>query len=79
MKFYNIEESEDGVQNELTRNLTKLQLEKTFGSGNIKLNEETEFYEIRSKLHLEFQKIEPLIGNSLLLNRNKSSFWKKYY
>lgn len=48
MKFNNIEESEDEEQNELNRNLIKLNLEKTFGSGNVKYNEETEYYEIHS-------------------------------
>jgi hypothetical protein len=48
MKFNNIEESEDEEQNELNRNLMKLNLEKTFGSGNVKYNEETEYYEIHS-------------------------------
>lgn len=48
MKFKNLEESEDKEQNELTKNLAKLSLEKTFGSGNVKFNKETEFYEIHS-------------------------------
>ncbi len=48
MKFNNIEESDDEEQNELNRNLMKLSLEKPFGSGNVKYNEETEYYEIHS-------------------------------
>jgi hypothetical protein len=64
MKFNNIEESEDEEQNELTRNLTKLQLEKTFGSGNAKFNKETEFYEIHS------------IKNAFGISENGTSDWK---
>lgn len=64
MKFNNIEESEDAEQNELTKNLTKLQLEKTFGSGNVKFNEETGFYEIHS------------IKSALGISENGRSDWK---
>jgi hypothetical protein len=64
MKFNNIEVSEDEEQNELTKNLTKLQLEKTFGSGNVKFNEETEFYEIHS------------MKNAFGISENGTSNWK---
>ena len=64
MKFNNIEESENEEKKELTRNLTKLQLEKTFGSGNVEFNEETEFYEIHS------------IKNAFGISENGMSDWK---
>ena len=64
MKFNNIEESENEEKKELTRNLTKLQLEKTFGSGNVKFNEETEFYEIHS------------IKNAFGISENGMSDWR---
>lgn len=64
MKFNNIEESEDEEQNELNRNLMKLNLEKTFGSGNVKYNEETEYYEIHS------------IKNAYGVSENGTSDWK---
>src|SRR5690554_6720833 len=64
MKFKNIEESDDEEQNGLTRNLTKLQLEKTFGSGNVKFNKETEFYEIHS------------VKNAFGISENGTSDWK---
>lgn len=46
MKFNNLEYSKDEEQNELIRNLTKLNIEKTYGSGNVNFNKETEFYKI---------------------------------
>lgn len=64
MKFNNLEESEDDEQNELTRNLTKLSLEKTFGSGNVNFNKETEFYEIHSR------------KNAFGISENGISDWK---
>ena len=64
MKFNNIEESENEEKKELTRKLTKLQLEKTFGSGNVKFNEETEFYEIHS------------IKNAFGISENGMSDWR---
>ena len=64
MKFNNIEESGNEEKKALTRNLTKLQLEKTFGSGNVEFNEETEFYEIHS------------IKNAFGISENGISDWK---
>jgi hypothetical protein len=64
MKFNNVDESKDEEQNELNRNLMKLTLEKTFGSGNVKFNEETEFYEIHS------------IKNAFGISENGTSDWK---
>ncbi len=64
MKFNNIKESEDEEQKKLTRNLKKLQLEKKFGSENVKFNEETEFYEIKS------------VKNALGISENRKSDWK---
>ncbi|MFC6860308.1 hypothetical protein [Zunongwangia atlantica] len=64
MKFNNIEEGGNEEKKALTRNLTKLQLEKTFGSENVKFNEETEFYEIHS------------IKNAFGISENGMSDWK---
>ena len=64
MKFNNVDESKDEEQNKLNRNLMKLTLEKTFGSGNVKFNEETEFYEIHS------------IKNAFGISENGTSDWK---
>lgn len=64
MKFNNIEESEDEEQNELTKKITKLQLEKTFGSGNVRYNEKTKFYEIHS------------IKKAFGISENGTSGWK---
>lgn len=64
MKFNNVEESEDKEQSELSRNLMKLTLEKTFGSGNVKFNKETKFYEIHS------------IKNAFGISANGVSDWK---
>ena len=50
MKFNNNDETEiSDDEKKLTQNLIKLSLEKTFGSENVKFNNETEFYEIHSK------------------------------
>ncbi|WP_111672077.1 hypothetical protein [Algoriphagus litoralis] len=64
MKFNTIEERDDEEQNKLNRNLLKLSLEKTFGSGNVEFNEETEFYEIHS------------IKNAFGISENGMSDWK---
>lgn len=64
MKFHSVEKIEDEEQNELDKNLTKLSLEKTFGSGNVIFNEETEFYEIHS------------IKNAIGISENGTSDWK---
>ena len=64
MRFKNIEDSEDKEQDKLTRNLTKLRLEQTFGSGNVKFNQETEFYEINST------------KNAFGISENGTSDWK---
>jgi predicted RND superfamily exporter protein len=64
MKFNNVEKTEDEEQNELNKNLTKLTLEKTFGSGNVIFNEETEFYEIHS------------VKNAFGISENGTSDWK---
>lgn len=48
MKLNSIKKSENEEENQLTRNLIRLNFEKTFGSGNVKYNKETEFYEIKS-------------------------------
>ncbi len=64
MKFNNVEESEDEEKNELNKNLMKLTLEKTFGSGNVHFNKETEFYEIHS------------IKNAFGISKNGISDWK---
>lgn len=64
MKFNNVDESDDEEQNQLNRNLIKLTLEKTFGSGNVKFDEETEFYEIHS------------IKNAFGISENGTSDWK---
>lgn len=44
--------------------MLKLSLEKTFGSGNVEFNEETEFYEIHS------------IKNAFGISENGMSDWK---
>lgn len=64
MKFKSIEEGEDEKQQELTKTLKKLSLEKTFGSGNVKYNDETEFFEIH------------LIKNAFGISKNGKSDWK---
>lgn len=64
MKFKNLEESEDEEQNDLNKNLLKLTLEKTFGSGNVIFNQETEFYEIHS------------IKNAFGVSQNGMTDWK---
>ncbi len=64
MKFNNVEESKDEEQNKLNKNLMKLTLEKTFGTGNVNFNEETEFYEIHS------------IKNAFGIYENGKSDWK---
>lgn len=64
MKFNNLEESEDEEQNDLNKNLLKLTLEKTFGSGNVIFNQETEFYEIHS------------IKNAFGVSQNGMTDWK---
>lgn len=64
MKFKNLEESEDEEQNDLKKNLLKLTLEKTFGSGNVIFNQETEFYEIHS------------IKNAFGVSQNGMTDWK---
>lgn len=64
MKFNNLEESEDEEQNDLKKNLLKLTLEKTFGSGNVIFNQETEFYEIHS------------IKNAFGVSQNGMTDWK---
>lgn len=64
MKFKSIEEGEDEKQQELTKTLTKLSLEKTFGSGNVKYDDETEFFEIH------------LIKNAFGISKNGKSDWK---
>lgn len=64
IKFNTVDKSENEEQNELNRNLMKLTLEKTFGSGNVKFNEETEYYEIHS------------IKNAFGISENGTSDWK---
>lgn len=64
MKFNNTEESEDEDRRKLNENLIKLTLEKTFGSGNVKFNDKTEFYEIHS------------IKNAFGVSENGTSDWK---
>lgn len=64
MKFKNPEESENEEQNDLNKNLLKLTLEKTFGSGNVIFNQETEFYEIHS------------IKNAFGVSQNGMTDWK---
>ncbi|MES2448681.1 MAG: hypothetical protein V4546_15940 [Bacteroidota bacterium] len=64
MKFNNAEESEDEDRRKLNENLIKLALEKTFGSGNVKFNEKTKFYEIHS------------IKNAFGISENGTSDWK---
>ncbi|TKC03574.1 hypothetical protein [Pedobacter cryotolerans] len=64
MKFNNAEESEDEDRRKLNENLIKLALEKTFGSGNLKFNEKTKFYEIHS------------IKNAFGISENGTSDWK---
>lgn len=49
MKFNNYTKSEDEEENKLTQNLMKISLEKTFGSGNVKFNDKTGFYEIQAQ------------------------------
>lgn len=48
MKFNNTEKSDVVEENKLTQNLMKLTLEKSFGTGNVKFDEQTEFYDIHS-------------------------------
>ena len=48
MKF-NSEGEETEDENRIRINLTKLSLEQTFGSDNVKYNEETEIFEIQSQ------------------------------
>lgn len=48
MKINN-EEEETEDENKMRINMTKLSLEQTFGSENVRYNEETDFFEIQSK------------------------------
>jgi hypothetical protein len=64
IKFNNVEKSEDEEQNKLTLNLMKLNLEKTFGSGNVNYNEKTEFYDINSN------------KNAIGISKNGINNWK---
>ena len=45
----NSEKEETANETKMIINLTKLSLEQTFGSENVKYNEETEFFEIQSQ------------------------------